>query len=105
MAHVLPIRLSISSVRIELERLSIKDYSKFSQRKQDHTSSFDAYAFGRMKELWLKVLAHMMIRMSPEQARIMRLSSTRVTNNSLYAFQWRVNSLMASLGEAPEAEK
>ncbi|KAG2772277.1 hypothetical protein Pcac1_g8123 [Phytophthora cactorum] len=35
----------------------------------------------------------------------MRLSSTRVTNNSLYAFQWRVNSLMASLGEAPEAEK
>ncbi|KAF1784152.1 Protein kinase-like domain [Phytophthora cactorum] len=113
------------------------------------TYSFDAYAFGRMKELWLKVLAHMekceqiqyhqefdklkkicerlqdsvhgqalfgrfhtllieyyqMIRMSPEQARIMRLSSTRVTNNSLYAFQWRVNSLMASLGEAPEAEK
>ncbi|KAG3044586.1 hypothetical protein PC121_g21811, partial [Phytophthora cactorum] len=133
----------------KLEVVQYLDYSKFSQRKQDHTSSFDAYAFGRMKELWLKVLAHMekceqiqyhqefdklkkicerlqdsvhgqalfgrfhtllieyyqMIRMSPEQARIMRLSSTRVTNNSLYAFQWRVNSLMASLGEAPEAEK
>ncbi|ETP27784.1 serine/threonine protein kinase [Phytophthora nicotianae P10297] len=45
-----------------------------------------------------------MVKISPEQTRMMRLSSTSVTNNSLYALQWRVNSLVASLGEAEEAQ-
>ncbi|KAG3074682.1 hypothetical protein PI124_g19254 [Phytophthora idaei] len=43
--------------------------------------------------------------MSPEQSRMVGLSSTRVTCNSLYAFQWRVNSLMTSLGEAEAGKK
>ncbi|KAE9128259.1 hypothetical protein PF006_g16322 [Phytophthora fragariae] len=38
------------------------------------------------------------VKMSPEHARMMRLSSTRATATSLYAFQWRIESLMASLG-------
>ncbi|KAG6949706.1 hypothetical protein JG687_00014684, partial [Phytophthora cactorum] len=98
-------RLSISSVRYELEQFSMKDNCNLSQPEQERSCSFDEYDSGRMKGLWLKLLAHMMIKMSPEQARMMHLTSTRVTSNSLYAFQWRVNSLMASLGEAPEAEK
>ncbi|KAJ8566561.1 hypothetical protein ON010_g6561 [Phytophthora cinnamomi] len=38
------------------------------------------------------------VKLSPEQARMMRLSSTRATATSSYAFQWRMESLMASLG-------
>lgn len=36
------------------------------------------------------------VKMSPEEARIMRLSSTRATTNSFFAFQWRIQSLMSS---------
>ncbi|KAJ8576501.1 hypothetical protein ON010_g2709 [Phytophthora cinnamomi] len=39
-----------------------------------------------------------MIKMPPEQARILRLSSTRATTNSVYAFEWRIKSLVTSLG-------
>ncbi|KAE9040617.1 hypothetical protein PR001_g6979 [Phytophthora rubi] len=39
-----------------------------------------------------------MVTMSPEQVVVMRLSSTRATTNSYYAIQWRIESLMASLG-------
>ncbi|GMF21228.1 unnamed protein product [Phytophthora fragariaefolia] len=35
--------------------------------------------------------------MSPKQMLCMRLSSTRATTNSLYAFQWRMQSLVESL--------
>ncbi|KAE9188739.1 hypothetical protein PF004_g22415 [Phytophthora fragariae] len=44
-----------------------------------------------------------MVKISPEQAYVLQLSSTRVTTTSLYAFQWRIQSLMASLGETGEA--
>ncbi|KAG3138511.1 hypothetical protein PI126_g16883 [Phytophthora idaei] len=40
------------------------------------------------------------IKMSPEQAQFMRLSSTRATSNSLYALHWGLNALMTSLGGA-----
>lgn len=40
------------------------------------------------------------VTMSPEQARIMRLSSTRATNSSMYAFQWRLKSLLGLLGDS-----
>ncbi|KAE9216492.1 hypothetical protein PF004_g14433 [Phytophthora fragariae] len=43
-----------------------------------------------------------LVKISPEQARLMQLSSTCATINSLYAFQWRIQSLMASLGEMGE---
>ncbi|KAE9095128.1 hypothetical protein PF010_g16829 [Phytophthora fragariae] len=39
-----------------------------------------------------------MVTMSPEQVVVMRLSSTRVTTNSYYAIQWRIESLVVSLG-------
>ncbi|KAE9015488.1 hypothetical protein PR001_g14896 [Phytophthora rubi] len=45
-----------------------------------------------------------MVKISPEQARVMRLSSTRATTNSLYAFQWRIQSLMTSLGKTEKVE-
>ncbi|KAG3108155.1 hypothetical protein PI125_g12082 [Phytophthora idaei] len=139
-------RLSISSVRYELEQFSMKDNCNLSQPEQERSCSFDEYDSGRMKGLWLKLLAHMkkwdhiqyheafdelkkirellqdstcdptffgrfhtlliefyqMIKMSPEQVQMMHLTSTRVTSNSLYAFEWRVNSLLASLGKAAE---
>ncbi|ETP42312.1 serine/threonine protein kinase, partial [Phytophthora nicotianae P10297] len=142
-------RLNLSSVRYELEQLSIKESCDLAQPEHKPSSSFDTYDSGSLNELWHKLLSHMdkcgdiqhhgmldnlkkicellqnsthssvlferfhthltdfykMIRMSPEQARIMRLSSTRLTNNSLYAFEWRVNSLMAALGEANAGKK
>ncbi|KAJ8558854.1 hypothetical protein ON010_g8596 [Phytophthora cinnamomi] len=39
-----------------------------------------------------------MVTMPPEEAEVMRLSSTRATSNSYYSIQWRIESLMASLG-------
>ncbi|KAL4163350.1 hypothetical protein KRP22_014929 [Phytophthora ramorum] len=42
---------------------------------------------------------HHTVKMSPEQARIMRLASTSGTTNSLYALHWRIESLKASLGK------
>ncbi|KAF1790219.1 hypothetical protein GQ600_25576 [Phytophthora cactorum] len=53
----------------------------------------------------LLIDCYRVIKMSPEQSRMVGLSSTRVTSNSLYAFQWRVNSLMTSLGEAEAGKK
>ncbi|KAH7474256.1 Serine/threonine-protein kinase TNNI3K [Phytophthora ramorum] len=45
------------------------------------------------------------IKLSPEQAQLMRLSSTRATTTSLYALHWRINALLASLGEGADAAK
>ncbi|KAL4116315.1 hypothetical protein PRIC2_013312 [Phytophthora ramorum] len=45
------------------------------------------------------------IKLSPEQAQLLRLSSTRATTTSLYALHWRINALLASLGEGADAAK
>ncbi|KAG3235827.1 hypothetical protein PI124_g19151 [Phytophthora idaei] len=137
-------RLCLSSVRYELEQLSIKQNRNFSQPEKEPSSSFDTYDGGSMEDLWLKVLSYLaksddtqyhreiekfkrirellrdssrghalfghfytlliefrqIIKMSPEQAQFMRLSSTRATSNSLYALHWGLNALMTSLGGA-----
>ncbi|KAL4093857.1 hypothetical protein PRIC1_011287 [Phytophthora ramorum] len=40
------------------------------------------------------------VRMPPERARIMRLSSTRATKTCPYALDWRMEALLAALGES-----
>ncbi|OWY99572.1 Serine/threonine protein kinase [Phytophthora megakarya] len=40
---------------------------------------------------------YQIIKMSPEQARIVRLSSTRATTTSFYALRWRIESLLKIL--------
>jgi serine/threonine protein kinase/ankyrin repeat protein len=39
-------------------------------------------------------------KMTPEQARVLRLSATRATSNCFHAFQWQVQSLLSALGDA-----
>ncbi|KAF1790226.1 hypothetical protein GQ600_25583 [Phytophthora cactorum] len=94
-------RFCLSSARYELEKLSIKGNSSLSQPELETTSSVDAYDCGGMDKLHGKARTFPMIKMLPEQARIMR----RATSNCLYAFQWRVNSFLASLGPPAEAGK
>ncbi|GMF39643.1 unnamed protein product [Phytophthora fragariaefolia] len=59
-------------------------------------STHPAILFDRFYEVLTDL--HRLMKMSPDQARIMRLSSTRSPTSSLYAFQWRINSLLATLG-------
>ncbi|GMF38971.1 unnamed protein product [Phytophthora fragariaefolia] len=64
----------------------------------DHmvTSSHYPTLFVRLHALATDL--YRIVNMSSEQAQMMRLSSTRATTGSLYAFRWRVKSLLASLG-------
>ncbi|GMF29994.1 unnamed protein product [Phytophthora fragariaefolia] len=72
----------------------------FQQLKKIHKhlrmSTHNTALYARFYELLIDL--YQIANMSPDQARMMRLSSTRATTNSLYALQWRIKSLLASLG-------
>ncbi|KUF82827.1 hypothetical protein AM587_10011823 [Phytophthora nicotianae] len=78
-----------------------QDFDKLKKlRELLRGSTHNSMLFRRFETLLIQF--YQMVKISPEQARIMRLSSTRATSNSEYAFQWRVKSLMASLGGTVE---
>ncbi|GMF53671.1 unnamed protein product [Phytophthora fragariaefolia] len=49
--------------------------------------------------------AYRAVKMTPEETRLLRLTSTRITTTSLYSFRWRVDTLLASLGESVSEER
>ncbi|GMF57656.1 unnamed protein product [Phytophthora fragariaefolia] len=61
----------------------------------------------RLLRQWYSLLtdAYRTIKMTPEETRLLRLTSTSVTTTSLYSFSWRVDALLTSLGESVSEEK
>ncbi|KAE8978483.1 hypothetical protein PF011_g23222 [Phytophthora fragariae] len=102
-------RGNINEAWMELETFMVKHstvqyHREFAKLKKIRGHLQDSPMYQTLLERFHDLLVDFtqMVKISPEQAQMMQLSSTRVTTNSLYAFQWRIQSLMASLGEMGE---
>ncbi|KAE9352604.1 hypothetical protein PF008_g5387 [Phytophthora fragariae] len=102
-------RCNVEAAWLKLERLMAKPNNaqyrrEFAKLENIHEHLQASLEYQTLLKTFHELLVDFtqMIKMSPEQARLMQLSSSRVTNTSVYAFQWRIQSLMASLGETGE---
>ncbi|GMF59725.1 unnamed protein product [Phytophthora fragariaefolia] len=89
------------SLQLRMETCDNTEYRRiFDQLQSIHeclqVTTHPATLFDRFYEVLTDL--YRLIKMSPDQAQIMQLSSTRAPTSSLYAFQWRIDSLLASLG-------
>ncbi|KAL4086200.1 hypothetical protein PRIC1_014331 [Phytophthora ramorum] len=48
--------------------------------------------------------AYLTVTMTPEQARMLRLTSARATTTSIYSFNWRFSALLKGMGESTSEE-